>query len=227
MGNDSASTSIYKSPKNSFALSCFSLFSFKKHTSLLISRISPWQKLKGIKALNFITMEVKKNLSTETTTPTGDGSLYDLSFFDPRFSDYRKQLIGLLFYPLVYISLLMWGCLSLYYGSLYWNNNLSKTSVFAVDLDGGLLGQQIIAGIKASQANTPAGLHWRFDAAINETALSRETVLDEQAWAVLESKATISSCHSFNAFGGNVNIRSLPECLCEPRPRSRIWLTVL
>ena len=131
-------------------------------------------------------MENGKPPSSEITADAVDENLYNLSFFQKDFVKYRKQLIGLLLLPLIYTSLLMWGCVSLYFGSLISNNNLSKLTVYAVDLDGGFLGEQILAGVKMSQM-TPGGLNWQFDTAINETSLSQEVVLNERAWAVLQS----------------------------------------
>ena len=137
-------------------------------------------------------MDDRKLPESETTTAAPKDGMYNMRFFDSDFARSRKQLIGLLLLPLVYTSLLLWGCLGLYFGSLVSNNNLAKLPVYAVDLDGGFLGQQVFAGIKKSQAATPAGLNWRFDATINERALSQETVLSEHAWAVLESILFVS-----------------------------------
>lgn len=134
-------------------------------------------------------MDEAKKQETRTTkaTTTADESLYKLSFFQNEFAPIRRQLLGTLLVPLIYTSLLMWGCLSLYYGSLTSSNNLSKVTVYAVDLDGGLLGQQIIAGVKKSQASSSRGPDWKFDAGIDSTEMTRELVLDERAWAVLQS----------------------------------------
>ena len=171
-------------------------------------------------------MEEKKVPESETAASAADESLYNTSFFHPSFASSRKQLIGLLVLPLIYTSLLMLGCLSLYFGSLISNNNLSKLSVYAVDLDGGLLGQQIIAGIKKSQAVTPAGLDWRFDTTINDTVLSQETVLDERAWAVLESNASLSQFPKPWLTEG-FYAPSLLQRLHKPRPRPHHRLSVL
>ncbi len=125
--------------------------------------------------------------TTTATAQSAKESLYNLSFFDNEFAPIRKQLIRTLLVPLIYTSLLMWGCLSLYYGSLISSHNLSKLDVYAVDLDGGFLGQQMIDGIKKSQTTSTGGLRWQVTAAINSTEMSRNLVLNEQAWAVLES----------------------------------------
>ena len=117
--------------------------------------------------------------------------LYNLSFFQKEFGPIRKELIGTLVIPLIYTSLLMWGCLSLYYGSLISSNNLSKLTVYVVDLDGGSLGQQVVTGIRKSQASSSEGLKWIFDNAINSTELTQDLVLSESAWAALESQSII------------------------------------
>ena len=73
-----------------------------------------------------------------------------------------------------------------YFGSLVTNNNLVKLEVYAIDLDHGFLGNQVIDGIKAAQSSGES-LDWRFDASVTSSSMSQDLVLDERAWAVLQS----------------------------------------
>ena len=70
-------------------------------------------------------------------------------------------------------------------GSLVSNNNLTKLTVYAIDLDVGFLGKQVIDGVKASQ-RAKGGLNWQFDPSITLPATAQDIVLDERAWAVLQ-----------------------------------------
>jgi hypothetical protein len=81
----------------------------------------------------------------------------------------------------------MWGCLSLYWGSTV-DSNLNKLSVYAIDLDGGAFGQQMLQGINASIKVPARSLGWHFDSTITSDAMSKHLVLNEQAWAVVQSK---------------------------------------
>jgi len=66
------------------------------------------------------------------------------------------MLTGALLPLVFYTTLLMWACLSLYWGSLVPNNDVTKISVFFVNLDaGGSLGSQIATGIQAAINSTP------------------------------------------------------------------------
>ena len=83
--------------------------------------------------------------------------LYGRSLFDAELRTSRKLLISTLLLPIVYTSLLMWACLSLYWGSTTYTS-LQKLSVHAIDLDGGTFGHQMIAGLKKSAQNSREGL---------------------------------------------------------------------
>lgn len=121
-------------------------------------------------------------------TPAPARDLYSLSFWDSEFRETRKVLGKTLALPLLYTSLLMWACLSLYWGSLLSNNSLGKLQVYAVDLDDGFLGKQIISGIQEAIATTPNHLNWRFDTSITSDALSRGLLTDQRAWGVVQGE---------------------------------------
>lgn len=77
-----------------------------------------------------------------------------------------------------------------YFGSLVTNSNLAKLEVYAIDLDHGFLGSQVIDGVKAAQISGK-GLDWRFDESVTSSLMSQDLVLDEQAWAVLQGRSTL------------------------------------
>ena len=77
--------------------------------------------------------------------------LYNHTFFDEGFCSSRKLLLSVLLLPLFFTSLSTWVYLSLYFGSLIANNILIKLTVYTVNLDHRLLGNQAIDGIKASE----------------------------------------------------------------------------
>lgn len=72
-----------------------------------------------------------------------------------------------------------------YFGSLVTNNNLKKLEVYAIDLDHGFLGTQVVNGVRAAQTSGE-GLDWRFDGSVTSSSMSQDLVLNEQAWAVLQ-----------------------------------------
>ena len=112
--------------------------------------------------------------------------LYGRSLFDPELRTSRKLLISTLLLPIVYTSLLMWACLSLYWGSTTYTS-LQKLSVHAIDLDGGTFGHQMIAGLKNSAQNSRDGLDWQFDVDDGSVGAAQNLVLDETVWAAVES----------------------------------------
>ncbi|KAI9838447.1 MAG: hypothetical protein M1838_004598 [Thelocarpon superellum] len=119
--------------------------------------------------------------------------LYRHSFFSEEMRESRKQLTATLILPLVYTSLLMWACLSLYWASLLPSNNLNKLTVVAVDLDHGFLGAQVMQGIQGAASPSPDHLNWIIGDGITSSADSESVVLDEQAWAVVQVSPNASS----------------------------------
>lgn len=115
--------------------------------------------------------------------------LYNASFFSEEYRSSRKQLIRILLLPLIYTALLMWGCLSLYFGSLVSSTNFTKLSIYAIDLDGGFLGQQVMAGIR-KQVGQPGALDWHFEDPIASSTIPQQLILEERAWAVVQGQPT-------------------------------------
>jgi len=126
-------------------------------------------------------------VTEEAITRPQETVLYSKSFFAKELRTSRKLLLYSLFIPLLYETLTIWGTASLYYGSTT-STSLSRLTVYAVDLDGGFLGQQMIGGIKASLNSTANPLGWQFDGSVNSDAMSRELVTDELAWAVIQGR---------------------------------------
>lgn len=112
--------------------------------------------------------------------------LYGRSLFDPELRTSRKLLISTLLLPILYTSILMWACLSLYWGSTTYTS-LQKLTIHAIDLDGGIFGHQMIAGLKKSAQNSREGLDWRFDVDVGSAGEAQRLVLDETVWAAVES----------------------------------------
>lgn len=133
-----------------------------------------------------LAMEDTKGSSSTAQATEPEKTLYNRSIFDPELRGSQKLLLKTLVLPVVYTSLLMWGCLSLYWGSTV-SSNLNKLTVYAIDLDGGDFGRQMLQGINASITNLPHDLGWRFDNTIVSDAMAKHLVLNEQAWAVVQS----------------------------------------
>ncbi len=101
-----------------------------------------------------------------------EGILYNHSFFDRELRTSRKLHIQTLVLPIVYTSLLMWACLSLYWGSTM-SSNLDKLSGFAVILDGGPVGNQILQGINSTLHDRIHSLGWHIDGSLLSDASSK------------------------------------------------------
>jgi len=142
-----------------------------------------------------LTMEDTKSSSSTAQPTEPEKTLYNRSLFDPELCGNRKLLIKTLVLPVVYTSLLMWGCLSLYWGSTV-SSNLNKLTVYAIDLDGGEFGQQMLQGINASIKDPAHSLGWRFDGTVTSDAASKHLVLNEQAWAVVQSITAVNPTSS-------------------------------
>jgi hypothetical protein len=123
--------------------------------------------------------------------------LYRHKFFSSEGTAARKALVPTLFIPLVFNAILLWACLSLFFGSLLNNNDISKIHVSAVNLDNGSFGEGLIEGLKGSLQVSGPHFRWSFideySARGHGDPLSKSLVLDEKAWAVLEISPNASS----------------------------------
>lgn len=136
-----------------------------------------------------VTMSVEehsKEAMLQDNTEEPQQQLYRHSLFDTALRSSRKLLLRTLVLPIMYTSILMWACLSLYWGSTTYTS-LRKLSVYAINLDDGAFGRQMITDIKFAANEDPAGLGWQFESAVKSATMSQELVMDEKAWAVVQS----------------------------------------
>lgn len=91
------------------------------------------------------TSSARQHESTSTSTP-----LYIHTFFSPDAVAACKQIIPSYVLPVIYNAILLWACVALFFGSLLKNNDISRISVTAVNLDDGSFGAGLIDGIKSS-----------------------------------------------------------------------------
>lgn len=157
-----------------------------------------------------LAMEDTKSSSSAARATEPENTLYNRSLFDPELRGSRKLLIQTLVLPITYTSLLMWGCLSLYWGSTV-SSNLHKLTVYAIDLDGGQFGQQMLQGINASITNPPRDLGWRFDNGVISDAMSKHLVLNEQAWAVVQGIPQFATNQTLS-LPSQLILKPLPIC---------------
>ena len=124
----------------------------------------------------------------EAASPTPQ--LYCHTFFSSQGAAARKALIPALVLPLIYNAVLLWACVSLFFGSLLNSNDVSKIGVVVIDLDDGSFGEGVLAGIRGSLEREGKHLKWVFSA--GSDVRSKSMVLEEEAWAVLQVNANAS-----------------------------------
>ena len=133
--------------------------------------------------------------SEQQHEPTSSNTLlYTHTFFSPEAAAARKALIPSYIVPLIYNAILLWACVALFFGSLLKNNDLSRITVTGVNLDDGPFGAGLINGIKGSLSAPGSHLRWDFPSITGDgDASSRDTILQERSWAVLQISANASS----------------------------------
>jgi hypothetical protein len=163
---------------------------------------------KQILASSFYDLLITLKIMQDTKMPAQQGfssssphlnpppSLYRHTFFSSQGAATRKALIPGLVLPLVYNAILLWACISLFFGSLVQNNDVSKISVSVINLDDGLFGEGMMSGIREVLDSPGRHLQWSFshektDPVTSDT-WSRNLVLDEAVWAVLQINANAS-----------------------------------
>ena len=121
----------------------------------------------------------------DIATSHDEVELYSQTFWSVSMASDRKKLLQTLFLPLLYTSILMWACLSLYWGSLLTNDKLDKLEVLVVNEEdqSGLLGPAIVAET-ASQIGQES-LRWIIG---NSSApqYAEDLVRQETVWAAVE-----------------------------------------
>jgi hypothetical protein len=142
--------------------------------------------------------------------------LYTQTFWSPSMATERRMLTKTLFLPLLYTALLMWACLSLFWGSLTTNNNLSKLTAVLVNLEApdGMLGNAVEVAI----SNATNSLDWRIE---NDGIpdLAERLVLNEDVWAAVEGMNSLSLA---NILSTDLTASSLSERHLLPNQRSHI-----
>lgn len=187
-------------PSTSALGSLSNYFSDNVESRLLLSRRT--DSILSIAMPGSLTDEVSKSDAAvrdhNATTSEADASghsegaphqeLYSYTFFSPGAAPARKALVYTLLYPLLYNAILMWVCLSLFFGSLLDNADISKIKVTVANLDDGIVGAGIVEGIQASLQGPEPHLRWRIEEGASgwTDADSRHLVVDEQTWAVLQ-----------------------------------------
>jgi hypothetical protein len=117
----------------------------------------------------------------ETETP-----LYRYGFWDKEMRPHRRSLTGVLFVPLFLTTLLMWACLSVYWGSLVPSSSPRPLTVTVTNLD---VGGEFGAGVVAAVANQAKGntIKWLFDSNIESLNDSRDLIVEEKTWGAVLS----------------------------------------
>ena len=119
--------------------------------------------------------------------------LYRHGFFDPYMRRHWPKLVRTLILPVCLDAVLILGCLSMYWATLQQNNQLGRLTVAVVDLDRGLLGNQVVQGLKTLTSSPINTLQWIFEDSVASDAQSQAWVLDERYWAVLQGKVFLPS----------------------------------
>lgn len=121
--------------------------------------------------------------------------LYRHTFFSTESAVARKVLVPSLILPLIYNANLLWTCLSLFFGSLLKNGDVSRISIAALNLDDGRFGEALIKGIERSFEGVGSHLRWIFDdrSTGHGDDWSRDLFLAEKTWAVLQISTNASS----------------------------------
>jgi hypothetical protein len=138
----------------------------------------------------------------KTNTPVGQEDsapstpdLYRHTFFSTEGAVARRTLVSSLILPLVYNAILLWACLALFFGSLLKTDDVSQIVITAVNLDDGYLGEALIQGIEGSLEGSGPHLKWVIDDKSVQRGddWSRELILAEKSWAVLQISVNAST----------------------------------
>ncbi|KAH7392386.1 hypothetical protein DE146DRAFT_766661 [Phaeosphaeria sp. MPI-PUGE-AT-0046c] len=143
-------------------------------------------------------LQQDEKLESSITSPSPSPSpLYSHTFFSKEAAQARKALVPGLVVPVLYNALLLCACLALFLGSLIKANDISHIRITVVNLDDGVFGDGLVNGIKSSLEAPGPHLRWTFVSAVDVPndydAWSRDVVLDEKAWAVLQISRNASA----------------------------------
>ena len=116
--------------------------------------------------------------------------LYSHSFWDPELKKSRTSLISTLILPILYLSISMWAVLSLYWGSTTYSS-LNGLSVQVTNLDNGHFGTQVLSAIQESSTSPDDHINWVFRNESSSDQVSRDMVINEVAWAVVQGRTSM------------------------------------
>ncbi|KAG8694144.1 hypothetical protein FRC09_010034, partial [Ceratobasidium sp. 395] len=108
------------------------------------------------------------------------------ALFDPKIAHLRKIYTRILLGTLALTIVMMWICVSVYWGSLARSaTHAPSLKTWVIDKDGGEVGQAVVQGLLATtQSGTKQHLGWRQIPAdqVDDVAYA---IVDEQAWGAV------------------------------------------
>jgi hypothetical protein len=106
----------------------------------------------------------KKNEAPSAPLAETETVLYRYGFWDKEMRPHRRSLIEVLFVPLFLTTLLMWVCLSIYWGSLVPSSSSDPLTVTVTNLDvRGEFGAGVVAAIHVASQAKGNTVKWLFD----------------------------------------------------------------
>ena len=162
----------------------------------------------------YYTNHVKMANSNENSTPRKENDapltqpieteapLYRYGFWDKEMRAHRRSLLEVLIVPLFLTKLLMWACLSIYWGSLVPSSSSPPLTVTVTNLDvEGAFGAGVVAGIQLANHAKGNTIKWLFDGNVESVNDSRALIIQEKTWgAVLSMSPFISWPRLLNSF---------------------------
>ena len=129
-------------------------------------------------------------------------SLYRYGFWDKEMRLHRRSLLEVLFVPLFLTTLLMWACLSIYWGSLLPSSSSPPLTVTVTNLDvGGEFGAGVVAAIQVANQAKGNTIKWLFDSKVESVNDGRALIVEEKTWGVVLSMSPLFLKHrSLNPF---------------------------
>jgi hypothetical protein len=142
----------------------------------------------------------KENDAPSTRLTDTETLLYRYGFWDKEMRPHRQSLLGVLFVPLFLTTLLMWVCLSIYWGSLVPSSSSKPLTVTVTNLDvGGEFGAGVVAAIQIASQAKGNTIKWLFDSNIESVNDSRGLIVEEKTWgAVLSMSPLLLKPRSLN-----------------------------
>jgi hypothetical protein len=134
----------------------------------------------------------KENDAPSTRLTETETLLYRYDFWDKEMRPHRRSLIAVLFVPLFLTTLLMWVCLSIYWGSLVPSSSSKPLTVTVTNLDfGGGFGAGVVAAIQIANQAKGNTIKWLFDSNIESVNDSRGLIVEEKTWGAVLSMSPL------------------------------------